>query len=244
MTLLQSVTPDRDRFTSGHPFDVPAVAKLERLVFDRPVTFFAGENGTGKSTLLEAIAVASGCPLAGGIADAYLSGPKKGPGLAPALTIGWRDPKPIGGAFFLRAETFYGVAAAARNPSGYAAAQLLAAFEDHDPLELSHGESFLQLFAGRFAAQSVFFLDEPEAPLSFRGCLSLMLTMHDLVRAGSQFIVATHSPVLMAFPDAAIVQFDGDGTRPVAYDESDVYLATRDFLAEPQRFLRHLFDDG
>jgi predicted ATPase len=209
------------------------------------VTFLAGENGSGKSTVLEAIAVACGCPEAGGPSNPWLKGPRRGEGVAPHARPVLAG-VPVGGAWFLRAETFFDLASAAAGAAGedapYEAAQLLADFGWRSPHLLSHGQSFLGLFDSRMNAQSLWFMDEPEAPLSFRSQLALLGMLHDLVEAGSQFVVATHSPVLLAFPDAAIYEFGDDGVQRRTWEELDVVLQVRAFLESPDRYFRHLFD--
>ena len=158
----------------------------------------------------------------------------------------------MGGAYFLRSETFFDVASAATTTwkdatSGvrFEDAQLLAAFDGRSPHELSHGESFLRLFERRMGAQSLWFMDEPEAPLSFRSSLALLATMHDLAAAGSQLIVATHSPVLLGLPGAAIYELGDEGVERREFHETDAVSHTRSFLDDPERYLRHLLaDDG
>jgi len=235
------------------PFTVPAVAAMATLVFDRPVTFLAGENGTGKSTVLEALAVACGCPSQGGASNRTLTGPRRPPhdysaewALATHLTPHWVA-KPPGQAFFVRAETFYDVAtkaAAAADPSqtaSYEDLQLLAAYGGRSPHEFSHGEAFLELFGGRLTGQALYFMDEPEAPLSFRSCLALLVTIRELVEAGTQLIIATHSPVVLAYPDAAIYELGAWGIERRAWAETNTVADLQLFLEAPERHFRHLF---
>jgi predicted ATPase len=237
------------------PFTIPAVTEMGLLSFERPVTFLAGENGSGKSTILEAIAIACGCPADGGASNRTLTGPRQPSqsyqvdwALATHVTPRWRS-KPIGRAFFLRAESYYDLATRAANSvdpdigGSYEDHQLQSVYGDRSPHEFSHGEAFLELFGGRFGAQALYFLDEPEAPLSFRGCLSLLATIRELVDAGTQLIIATHSPVLLAYPDAMIYELGPWGIERRAWDETNTVADLRLFLEAPERHFRHLFPD-
>ena len=252
MTIwLESV--DLDQPPEGvWPFTVPAVASMGTLRFERPVTFLAGENGSGKSTVLEALAVACGCPSEGGASTLEMIGPKARPrdyrgewALATHVVPQWRA-KPVGNAFFLRAETFHNVLTAAeeslslRTHIPYDEIQLLQVYDGRSPHAFSHGEAFLELFGGRLAAKALYFMDEPEAPLSFRGCLSLLATLHDLVKAAAQLVVATHSAVLLAFPDAVIYELGPWGIEQRAWADTELVDNLRTFLDSPERYFQHL----
>ena len=246
MPWLQRVTVERgDVDPTVWPWSVPAVAAMETLAFAGGVTFLAGENGSGKSTVLEAIAVACGCPATGGPSTQWLKGPQRGEGLAPRTRPSLRG-VPIGGAWFLRAETFFDLATAASNATrpgvSFEDAQLLADFDWQSPHLRSHGQSFLGLFESRMGAESLWFMDEPEAPLSFRGQLALLAMLHDLVKAGSQFVVATHSPVLLALPGATIYEFGDAGVQLRAWHDLDLVEQERAFLESPDQYFRYLFD--
>lgn len=245
MSWLETVTVDRAGVDlTAWPWSLPAVSAMETLSFENGVTFLAGENGSGKSTVLEAIAVACGCPEGGGPSNQWLKGPRPGEGIA-SRTRPSLGGVPVGGAWFLRAETFFDLATAATNAQGrqtdFENAQLLADFGWRSPHLLSHGQSFLGLFESRMGAQSLWFMDEPEAPLSFRSQLALLGMLNDLVKAGSQFVVATHSPVLLALPGASIYEFGDDGVERRGWDELDVVQQVRSFLESPDRYFRHLF---
>lgn len=255
-----------------YPFSVPAVRAVAELptglVFDRPVTCFVGENGTGKSTLLEAIAVAAALPAVGSEDLARDPTLRAARALARRLKLGWSR-KPSRG-FFLRAEDFFGYAKRLARER----AELLAHMEEvaeeyrrddrsayalglalgparaslgemerrygEDLDARSHGESFLTLFHARLVPNGLYLLDEPEAALSPRRQLGLLGLMQDYVAQGAQFVVATHAPILLAYPGARLYSFDELPPRAAAYEELEHVRLTREFLAAPERFLRHL----
>lgn len=207
----------------------------ENLVIDAPVTVVVGSNGAGKSTLLEAIAVRSGFNPEGGSGQVAFAGTPTHSPLHEDLILTWSPTRlPLG--WFLRAESFYNVATHRQENPG------------KDPAErryheMSHGESFLDVATQWFARPSFFVLDEPEAGLSFVSQLGLVAAVPDGVAAGAQFIIATHSPVLMATPGAALVEVGPDGIVPQSYEELEVVQLWASFLDDPQLFLRHLMDD-
>jgi predicted ATPase len=247
----------------GFPFNVPAVRGLGELEFRRPVTFLVGENGTGKSTLLEALAAGAGSVVVGGEdvrADKTLAHARR---LAAQLKLVWTKRTHRG--FFLRAEDFFGFAKRVNRTSaeleemardfekeltgyGLRLAQgvvrgqrsALAGRYGEDADARSHGEGFLQLFQSRFVPGGLYLLDEPEAPLSPQRQLALLSMLKGMVAQDSQFVIATHSPILMAFPDASILSFDHAPVREIPYDEVEHVSLTRDFLSDPEAFLRHL----
>ncbi len=204
------------------------------------MTLFAGENGSGKSTLVEAIAVAAGFNAEGGSRSVTVSTRASHSDLHKHLRLvrGTRRPRT---GFFLRAESFFNVATyieELRDP------EMMAAVYGGVPLhERSHGESFIALVQHRFGPKGLYILDEPEAALSLRGNLALMRRMHDLVAEGSQFIVSTHSPILLGFPDAKIYVLSGEGITETAYEKTEVVELTRSFLDGREQFLHHLFRD-
>lgn len=221
----------------AYPFDIPAIRALDELELDPGVTLFAGENGSGKSTLIEAIAVAAGFNPEGGSRHMTVSTRPSHSALHRHLRLvrGTRRPRT---GYFLRAESFFNVATYIE--------QIPEAVASHGgvPLhERSHGEAFLSLITHRFGPNGLYVLDEPEAALSVRGNLALLRRMHDLVRQGSQFIISTHSPVLLGFPGARIYTLDADGIRRTAYDDADAVVLTREFLKDPKTFFRHLFGE-
>jgi predicted ATPase len=246
------------------PFTVPAVRRLSELVFDHPVTLFVGENGTGKSTLLEAIAAGIGAVALGGEAlerDDSLAAARE---LGGRLQFTWNRRSHRG--FFLRAEDFFRFARRVRadieeldrtaegfademhgdglqRAQGAVRGQRAALVRRYgaDPDAASHGECFLRVFGERFVPGGLYLLDEPEAPLSPQRQLAFLAMVLDMARnREAQFIIATHSPVLMAFPDATLYSFDTKPIRPVAYDDVEHVAFLRDFLRQPEAFLRHL----
>ena len=215
--------------------EIPALRSLRSLAFARPVTFFAGENGTGKSTLLEALAVACGFNPEGGTRNYRFSTFDSHSDLFDALTVS-RSPGKPGPGYFLRAESFYNVATAeeaySRGPGG---------MPQHYH-EKSHGESFLSMFENSFRPGGLYLLDEPEAALSPQRQLTLLMYLVRLSGQGAQFIVATHSPILLGTPGAQILCFDGGEIRPCAYEETESYRITSLFLQDRERLLRRLLE--
>jgi predicted ATPase len=232
---------DPDQWGRGFPFDVPAVAAVEQLRLDAPISLLAGDNGTGKSTLVEAVAQAMGFAPEGG--ELERSGelpPVPRPVLDGALepVLGTRKPR---NGYFLRAESFFNIASFI--DGGTTFAPDLSLYGDVPLHAQSHGQSFLALAANRFAGQSLYVLDEPEAALSVTGALALLAIAVRAADAGSQFVIATHSPILLACPGARIYELDGDGIRPSAYDDLETIRLTRGFLDAPGRFIRAALGD-
>jgi len=218
------------------PFSVPAFAQLTSLEFHPHVTFFVGENGSGKSTLLEAIAGLAGMPTTGGSNNFTRSAAdRERPfGNAIKLVRGVRQPK---SAFFLRAESFFNVA------TEIEATGVASSYGPQGLHEQSHGESFLALALHRFRNHGLYLLDEPEAALSPQRQLAFLAIINQLVDGGSQFIIATHSPILLAFPRSRILHFSEAGIEDVAYEKTEHYALTLDFLSNRERYLARLFKD-
>ena len=216
---------------------IEAIRSLRSLEFRKNITFFAGENGSGKSTLLEGIAIAWGLNPEGGTSNYRFSTYDDYSGLAGAMKLqkGFLRPKM---SYFLRAESFFNVASA-------------TAREYNDDGRLpdyharSHGESFLD-FIGRYDQPGLYLMDEPEAALSPQRQLTLLLHLAQMAGRGAQFVIATHSPILLGTPDAEILSFDGGEVHPVAYEDTESYAITRMFLNNREGFLRRFLreDEG
>jgi len=226
------------------PFTLPAIRSLERLMLHPNVTFLIGENGSGKSTLLEAIAVGMGFNAEGGSRNFNFATRASHSNLHEHLRYVRGIERPRDG-FFLRAESFYNVSTEIErldeDPMG--GPPIIDSFGGKSLHNQSHGESFLTLFMERFRGQGFYLLDEPEAALSPQRQLALLSRLHDLVGQRCQFVIATHSPILMAYPNATIYAFGDDGIRAVAYQETEHYRVTHDFLANPARMLRILMGE-
>ena len=220
---------DRTRY----PFNVPAFSHGIDVELHRNVTFFVGENGSGKSTLLEALAECCGFNPEGGNRDHQREALAERSALAQWLRLSWL-PK-VAEGFFMRAESFYNFATYIEQVSN------LRAYGGKSLHQQSHGESFLSLFSNRFE-QGIYILDEPEAALSPQRQLSFLKIIHDLEAPGhAQFLISTHSPILLAYPGAVLFSLDGDAIREVAYCDTEHFLVTRDFLRSPERYFKHLF---
>jgi predicted ATPase len=235
--FVRSVRVVRDEAcdADSYPFSIPAIRALEELELDPKVTFLVGENGSGKSTLIEAIAVVSGFNAEGGTKNFAFATRRSESQLHRHLRIA-RNARRARDGFFLRAESYFNVATEIER------LDVTDAYGGVSLHEQSHGESFLALVTNRFGGDGLYILDEPEAALSPQRQLSLLARMHHLVEQGrSQFIVATHSPILMAYPDATIYQLGPDGVCPIAYEDTEHFQVTRDFLNGRERYLKHLF---
>jgi predicted ATPase len=239
------LTLQRDKIHSprDYPFNLAAIRNLDSLDFHPKVTFVVGENGSGKSTLLEAVAVSLGFNAEGGTKNFRFGTRNSHSDLSDYLRIakGFKRPKT---GFFLRAESFFNVATEIENLDAEPASgpPVISFYGSRSLHEQSHGESFLALLNNRFGPQGLYILDEPEAALSPQRQLTVLSRLHDLVLDDSQFIIATHSPILMAYPDAWIYLCDSEGIRRVEYTETEHYKVTRDFLADPDRMLRILLE--
>lgn len=238
MELLRDRIEHPDRF----PYTLPAVRHLDVLAFHPKVTYFIGENGSGKSTLLEAIAVSCDLNPEGGSRNFNFASRASHSSLDECLRIAKRGLP--GDSYFLRAESFYNVATEIerldKEPGG---PPLIGAYGGVSLHEQSHGESFFALFQNRFRENGLYILDEPEAALSPKRQMQFLAVMHDYIKRGGQFIIATHSPIIMAYPDARIYKLSQDGIGDVPYQETEHYLVTRGFLSSPKRSLEILLAD-
>ncbi|RKP57250.1 AAA family ATPase [Cohnella endophytica] len=244
--FLRSIGIDRERIPSSdrYPFDLEAIRSLGKLDFHPKVTYIVGENGMGKSTLMEAIAVAWGFNPEGGTRNFSFSTQSTHSDLYEYihLTRGVRKPRD---GFFFRAESYYNLASNIdqlnREP-GYGSS-IIDSYGGKSLHEQSHGESFFATFVNRFGGQGLYILDEPEAALSPLRQMSMLARIHELVQRNSQFIIATHSPILMAFPDSTMYEISSDGIGTTTLEETDHYLITKRFLNDKERMLAELFDD-
>lgn len=236
---LQSITldplarPDYERY----PFTIPAVRELARIDFHADVTFFVGENGSGKSTMLEAIAVALGFGKDGGTRNVRIAQESDSvSGLHDYLKLSKSYKRPSDN-YFLRAESFFNVATY-MDQVGY-----LDGYGGKSLHARSHGEAFMSVLLNKLKGKGLYLMDEPEAALSPNRQLAALSAFHQLVQDDSQLIIATHSPILLAYPNAKILQFDGSGITEVAFEDTEHYAVTRDFLNHYPRRLQQLFED-
>ena len=242
--FLRSVTLLREKVKDwrAYPFTVPAIRSLETLDLDTPVTFFVGENGSGKSTLLEAIAYQCGFHTAGGNRNQVYEVDAAEAALGDYIRLSWR-PKVTQG-FFLRAESFYHFASYLDRLAGEDPDFRYQGYGGQSLHQMSHGESFLSLFLNRFRGRGIYLLDEPEAALSPSRQLAFLRIVHQLVRTGdAQFIIATHSPLLLGYPGARIYSFDTLPVTSVRYEETEHYQITKAFLTRREKLLEDLFGE-
>jgi predicted ATPase len=218
-----------------YPFSIPAIRDLEKVRFHENVTFLVGENGSGKSTILEALAIGLGLGAEGGTRNTQFQTSDTVSPLHEVLRLIRGVPKPKD-AYFLRAESFYNVATY-MDGVGY-----LDSYGGKSLHRQSHGESFMAVLLNKLKGNGIYILDEPEAALSPSRLLAALCAIHDLVNDSSQFIIATHSPILLAYPHARIVQLDGFGVREVALGDTEHFTVTRDFLNNHEARLRDLLD--
>jgi predicted ATPase len=235
---LRSVALKRDKVPSfkEYPFSIPGIRNLETIEFHPKVTFLIGDNGTGKSTLLEAIAIACGLNPEGGSRNMGFATRESHSPLHQFLRVvrGVRRPKD---SFFLRAESFYNVATQIDD---------LEAAHNYGGISLhaqSHGESFWALLTNRFWGNGLYFLDEPEAALSPTRQLAALALLHQLTKKSSQFVIATHSPIIMAYPEADILLISQDGISSVHYEDTEHYRVARDFMNRRENILKELLQD-
>ena len=243
--FVKSVTLEREAIPSyrTYPFSLPMVRNLESLELHPKVTFIVGENGSGKSTLLEAIAVGLGFNAEGGSKNFRFGTRASHSELHQFLRLS-RGLRPRDG-FFLRAESFFNVATEIEKLDDEPAIALpiIKSYGGVSLHEQSHGESFFTLLTKRFGGQGLYILDEPEAALSPQRQMAVLVRFHDLIKLKSQFIIATHSPILMAYPDAWIYECSSEGLRRVAYTDTEHYKVSRHFLNHPERTLQELLKD-
>jgi predicted ATPase len=236
---VELAEPAEEERREGFPWTLGAVAALGNgLELHPKVTYLIGDNGTGKSTVMEALAVAAGMNPEGGSSNFAFQTRDSHSDL-------WRSIRLVRGArrprtdFFLRAESLFTTATYLEDLGD----DPLKSYGGRSLHEQSHGESFLAVMVHRFGPDGLYLLDEPEAALSTQNCLTFLRRVHELVQDGSQFVIATHSPLVLAYPDAAIYEFDADGMAAVDYEETEPVRLTRSFLDGRERFLTALLGD-
>lgn len=240
IALRRDIVESFDAF----PFCLPAIRSLDVLEPHPKVTFLVGENGSGKSTLLEAIAISMGFNAEGGSRNFRFSTRASHSNLADFLRISKGVKRPRDG-YFLRAESFFNVATEieALDDEPGLGPPIINSYGGHSLHERSHGESFLTLLTERFSGKGLYLLDEPEAALSPQRQLAALARIHDLVNDDSQFVIATHSPILMAYPDAWIYHFSPNGLERVEYEQTEHFQVTRAFLNAHHAALKELLKD-
>ncbi|AGA67919.1 putative ATPase [Desulfitobacterium dichloroeliminans LMG P-21439] len=242
---IRSIELDRDKVPSfsQYPFNLPVLRDLDTLSLHPKVTFLVGENGSGKSTVLEAIAVACGFNAEGGTKNFNFSSRATHSDLANYVKVvkGVRKPRT---GFFFRAESFYNLASNIDDLDTEIAfgPRIIDSYGGLSLHKQSHGESFFAVFLNRFSGEGIYILDEPESALSPSRQMSMLTRMHELVKEGSQFIIATHSPIIMAYPDAVLYEIT-DKIDQVSYEETEHYQIMRTFLNKPQKMLKLLLDE-
>lgn len=241
--LRVSLLRDRVASFEEFPFCLPALRGLDSLEMHPAVTFLIGDNGTGKSTLLEAIAIAWGFNPEGGSANFSFSTRASHSNLHERLRLARSIRRPRDG-FFLRAESFFNLATEIERLDQIACPgpSVISGFGGKSLHEQSHGESFLALLTHRLRGGGLYLLDEPEAALSPMRQMAALTRIHDLVGLDSQFVIATHSPILMAYPNATIYQLSENGIRKVQYTDTEYYSVTKAFLNKHEDMLRTLME--
>lgn len=233
---------DRVDSKTGYPFSIPAVAAIGKELQLHPrATFFVGENGSGKSTLMEAIAVAAGFNPEGGTVNFNFATRASHSKLHDAVRLVRRGTRP-GTGFFLRAESYFNLATNIEDldaePGG--GPRIINSYGGRSLHEQSHGESFLALLQHRFGPQGLYILDEPEAALSPKRQLAVLARIHQLIEQESQFIIATHSPILLSLPGALIYELSERGIRTIPYEDTETFKVMKGFLDDPSTFLQLL----
>lgn len=232
------IREDKGLLPKGFPFDLKAVRQIEKVEFHPNVTFLVGENGSGKSTLLEAVAIAWGFNAEGGSKNFNFSTQASHSELHKYLRLSRGTKKPQDG-YFLRAESFFNVSTEIEKLGG----SIIDSYGGKSLHEQSHGESFLALIMNRFRGEGLYILDEPEAALSPQRQMALISRMHDLVKQNSQFLIATHSPILMAYPQASIYMLDASGIKKMDYTQTEHYKVTKDFINNYPKMLKILMEE-
>ena len=243
--LRAEILWDRIADRSVYPFSLPAMSKTDKIEFHPKVTFFVGENGSGKSTLIVALAVAWGFNPEGGTKNFNFKTRESHSSLSKFLRL-VKSTRRARDGFFLRAESYFNLATNieqldADDESLTNSPPIINSYGFKSLHQQSHGESFFALIENRFGGDGLYILDEPEAALSPTRQLSMLVKMRDLIASRSQFIIATHSPILMAYPDAWIYQVSARGLERIAYEDTEHFQITRSFLNRHQDMVQQLF---
>jgi predicted ATPase len=242
MRFITKIALNEDVDKREYPFNIPVLKNFKELIIKSPVTFFVGENGSGKSTLIEAIAIASGLNPEGGSQNFNFKTNDSHSQLYKELIITKTGNRPVT-KYFLRAESFYNVASeidrTVKEDGNYAA---LFAHGGNSLHECSHGEAFLTLIENRFFDKGLYILDEPESALSPIKQMRLLVLIDTLVKNGSQLIIATHSPILLSYPDATIYDFDNNLCE-INYEDTEHYKLYKLFINNPKMMIEKLFND-
>ena len=240
--IVKKISLDRDKIESfdKYPFNIEVVKNFQELNFDSQVTFFVGENGIGKSTFIEAIAVALGLPAEGGTENFRYETNNTTSELSEYLRIASYNKAKM--KFFLRAESFYNFSSEVERLVKEDHFYTLYGSYGGNLHECSHGESFIKLVQNRFTDHGLYILDEPEAALSPQRQLSLLCLIDQLVKEGSQFIIATHSPILISYRDGKILDLNNN-FKEVKYENKDIYSLYRMYLDDAEGMQHRLFDE-
>ncbi|KXB71752.1 AAA family ATPase [Peptoniphilus sp. DNF00840] len=222
--------------------NIPSLKNFQGIKIEKPVTFFVGENGSGKSTLLEAIAIALGLNPEGGSKNFNFATKETHSELGKLLEIA-RGPRREEDGFFLRAESFYNLATEVEELASSGFTNFYDSYGGKSLHDQSHGESFRFLILNRFRPRGIYLLDEPEAALSPTSQMSLLCIIDELVKKDTQFIIASHSPIILAYPNADIYEFSQAGIEKTSYRETQSYSVTKTFLDDPEKMMNLLFDD-
>jgi predicted ATPase len=241
--FLLSIALKEEKIESfeNYPFSLTAIKNLQRTILHPHVTYIIGENGSGKSTLLEALAITQGFNPEGGTVNFTFSTRPSHSILHEYLRVAKSHKKPKTG-FFLRAESFFNVATEIENLDSFPSQgnKIIDSYGSKSLHEQSHGEAFFSLMKHRFGSNGLYILDEPEAALSPNRQMSMLTLIHDLVKEGSQFIISTHSPILLSYPSSTIYEIQDDGLNNISYEQSDTFQVSKRFLNDYENRLNIL----
>ena len=240
--FVTRITLERDRISNfdNYPFNIEVIKQLEEIKLTKPVTFLVGENGIGKSTFIEALAVQVGLNPEGGSQNFRFSTKNTHSVLSDYIRVSkFNTPKT---KFFLRAESFYNVATEIIRVSEEGGQGPIYDYYGGNLHECSHGESFIKLVQNRFSDHGLYILDEPEAALSPQRQMSLLCLIDDLVKDGSQFIIATHSPILISYINGEILDLDNN-FDVIKYEDTNIYQTYKMYLEDPYRMQERLFNE-